>query len=271
MTLKYLQRPTDRVFDACGIAALFNLDQKPVTGTNVQKMIALMRERENGLGGGYAAYGLFPKHADNYCIQLLLEDVPGKKPTLEIVEEYLKTKVNIIKDETVPIDEEIIDQHPMIHRFFVDPPQVKDPDEYMKEVHMDLNTGIEGAFVMSSGKNMAVFKGNAWADQVGSFYKIGDIKAYMWTAHSRFPTNTPGWWGGAHPFNLLGTSVVHNGEITSYGTNVNYLEELGYPCTLRTDTEVLAYLFDYIVRKSNFPPRDSPQDRNHRTCPTVLA
>jgi glutamate synthase domain-containing protein 1 len=106
---------------------------------------------------------------------------------------------------------------------------------------------------MSSGKNMGVFKGNGWSHEIADYYKIADYKAYMWLAHSRFPTNTPGWWGGAHPFNLLGTSVVHNGEITSYGTNMRYLESFGYKCTLFTDTEVIAYLFDLLVRRHKLP------------------
>ena len=48
--------------------------------------------------------------------------------------------------------------------------------------------------------------------------------AYTWTVHGRFPTNTQAWWGGAHPFSLLDTTIVHNGEISSYGTNRWYLE-----------------------------------------------
>jgi len=67
--------------------------------------------------------------------------------------------------------------------------------------------------------------------------------------HARFPTNTPSWWGVAHPFSLLEWSVVHNGEITSYGVNRNYLEMFGYECTLKTDTEVISYLFDLFVRE----------------------
>jgi glutamate synthase domain-containing protein 1 len=75
----------------------------------------------------------------------------------------------------------------------------------------------------------------------------------MWISHSRFPTNTPGWWGGAHPFGLLDWSVVHNGEITSYGTNKRFLEQYGYQCTLLTDTEVITYLFDMLVRRHKIP------------------
>lgn len=60
---------------------------------------------------------------------------------------------------------------------------------------------------------------------------------------------TPGWWGGAHPFGLLDFSVVHNGEISSYDANRRYIEMFGYKCTLQTDTEVITYIIDYLVRK----------------------
>ncbi|MFH1402699.1 MAG: glutamine amidotransferase family protein [Candidatus Altiarchaeota archaeon] len=243
----------DRLFEACGIAALLNMDGKPVPGKQVADMIRLQKERENGLGAGFAAYGIFPKHEDDYCIQVLLEEVPGTEPTRNRVEEYLNEATYVAHDEEVPTQEtDGIVNPPQVWRFFVNTKR-PDPDEHIKEVVMHINANIDGAFCMSSGKNMGVFKGNGWAADIAEFYKIDDMKAYMWSAHSRFPTNTPGWWGGAHPFNLLGTSVVHNGEITSYGTNVNYLEERGYKCMLRTDTEVLAYIFDYIVRCSGYP------------------
>ena len=75
----------------------------------------------------------------------------------------------------------------------------------------------------------------------------------MWVAHGRFPTNTPGWWGGAHPFNVLDWTVVHNGEISSYGTNVRFLEMYGYHCTMQTDTEVIAYAVDLLMRRHGLP------------------
>jgi glutamate synthase domain-containing protein 1 len=96
---------------------------------------------------------------------------------------------------------------------------------------------------------MGVFKATGLPRHVAALFKISEYKAYMWTVHGRFPTNTQGWWGGAHPFNILDWSVVHNGEISSYGTNKRYLEMHGYKCKLQTDTEVVAYLFDLLVRK----------------------
>jgi glutamate synthase domain-containing protein 1 len=118
---------------------------------------------------------------------------------------------------------------------------------------MGVNVEIDGAFVFSSGKNMGAFKAVGFAADVGRFFRLDEYEAYIWTAHERFPTNTQAWWGGAHPFCLLDYSVVHNGEISSYGINRRYLEMYGYSCTLQTDTEVMVYLFDFLVRKQGLP------------------
>ncbi len=114
---------------------------------------------------------------------------------------------------------------------------------------MRVNTAHKGSLNFSSGKNMGVFKASGWPEQVANLYRIQNYEGYLWLAHNRYPTNTAGWWGGAHPFNLLDWSVVHNGEITSYGTNQRYIESYGYECTMFTDTEVVAYLIDLLVRK----------------------
>lgn len=254
--MKFEQRFTKPVLTrdigACGITGLLSLDREVVSGTKIRNMICVMRERENGLGAGFAAYGLFPKYRNQYCIQLILEDLPDLEPTKERVEEFLKEHTEIVKDEKVPVKKNALDEYPLIWRFFVDP-KGENGDDVIKDIMMHVNRSIDGAFCLSGGKDMAVFKGNGWSNEIADFYKIEKIKAYMWSFHSRFPTNTPGWWGGAHPFSILGHAVIHNGEITSYGTNVEYLKELGYSCELLTDTEVVAYLFDFLVRKSGYP------------------
>ena len=101
----------------------------------------------------------------------------------------------------------------------------------------------------SCGKNMGVFKAVGYPEDVGRFYRLEEYEGYCWTAHGRYPTNTPGWWGGAHPFAMLDYSVVHNGEISSYDANRRYIEMFGYVCTLQTDTEVISYILDYLTRR----------------------
>ena len=114
---------------------------------------------------------------------------------------------------------------------------------------MNINTNRKGAYVFSSVQNMGAFKAVGFPEDVGYYYRLEEYKAYSWTAHGRYPTNTPGWWGGAHPFSLLDYSVVHNGEISSYDANRRFIEMFGYQCTLQTDTEVITYIADYLLRK----------------------
>ena len=143
----------------------------------------------------------------------------------------------------------------MIWRYFLTPLPSKlaysqlDEREFVARCVFRINTGIDGAHVFSSGKNMGVFKGVGYPEDVGRFYRLEDYEGYCFTAHGRYPTNTPGWWGGAHPFALLDYSVVHNGEISSYDANRRAMEMHGYACTLQTDTEVIAYIVDYLHRK----------------------
>jgi len=116
---------------------------------------------------------------------------------------------------------------------------------------MFINSKIPDAFVASSGKNMGIFKGVGYPEDIARFFKLEEYSAYIWTAHGRFPTNSAAWWGGAHPFGILDWSVVHNGEISSYDINRRYLENYSYKCSCFTDTEVIAYLIDLLGRRHN--------------------
>ena len=241
-----------RVFDGCGISGFINIDGTKVSGQKVVDMLCILKERENGLGAGYAAYGIYPKYKDYYAFHFLFEDENAKTTVLE----YLKKSGQIIHSEPIPTNTPSnIENPPITWRIFFNPKEgsSQDQDEKVVQSVMHINANIKNAFVMSSGKDMGVFKGNGWSHEIAEYFKISEYDAYMWLAHSRFPTNTPGWWGGAHPFNLLNCSVVHNGEITSYGTNRRFLESFGYECTLFTDTEVIAYLFDLLCRRHKIP------------------
>ena len=43
--------------------------------------------------------------------------------------------------------------------------------------------------------------------------------------------------------------MVHNGEISSYDANRRAIEMYGYECDLLTDTEVITYIIDFLVRR----------------------
>jgi len=243
-----------KVPSGCGITGIMSIKGKLISGEDILVSICNMKERGNGLGSGFACYGIYPEFKDQWCFHVIYETKKAKEDT----EDYLKENFEIVHFEPIPTRKvKSLKFVPLLWRYFLNirkdiqskfPYKISDEDYVIKCV-MDINKGIDDAFVISSGKNMGIFKGVGEPDEIGEFYKIDEYKAYIWTAHNRFPTNTVGWWGGAHPFGILDWSVVHNGEISSYGINRRYLENFGYYCTLFTDTEVMAYLFDFLIRR----------------------
>ncbi|MBQ4369591.1 MAG: glutamine amidotransferase family protein, partial [Oscillospiraceae bacterium] len=210
-----------------------------------------MHERSNGLGGGFAGYGIYPEYREFYALHLFYNDRAARKNC----EVFLKEHFEIVKSEIIPTRKiPAITDEPIIWRYFVAPLKSMlanlqlDEKELVARAVMKINTEMDGAYVFSSGKNMGTFKAVGFPEDVGVFYRLDEYDGYSWTAHGRYPTNTPGWWGGAHPFTLLDFSVVHNGEISSYDANRRFIEMFGYKCTLKTDTEVITYIMDYLVR-----------------------
>ncbi|RUM89462.1 MAG: hypothetical protein DSZ24_01255 [Thermodesulfatator sp.] len=243
----------------CGLSGIIHRKGELISGEVIIKSICSQEERGNGLGAGFAAYGIYPDFADHYALHVMA----NHRKALEEVEELLAHRTYLAHEEPLPTRRTPgIEDPPLFKRYFVKPKYEgevrdscapEDEDDYMVSLVMEINTGIEGAYVISSGKNMGAFKGVGFPGQIAEFFRIEEYRACIWTAHTRFPTNTPGWWGGAHPFTILDWSIVHNGEISSYGTNRRYLEMFGYHCTLLTDTEVVAYLLDLLIRRHRLP------------------
>lgn len=241
-----------RIPSGCAIAGIINRVGARIDGHAIISGIANMHQRSNGLGGGFAAYGIYPEYHDQYALHLYYDDDAAR----EVCEHFLNQNFAIVLQGPVPVREHPrIADPPIIWRYFARPREEKylraglEEEEFVARAVMFINDSMAGAYVASSGKNMAAFKGVGYPEDIGEFFRLDDYKGYLWTAHGRFPTNTPGWWGGAHPFTLLNWSVVHNGEISSYHTNRRFLEMYGYKCCLQTDTEVITYAFDYLMRR----------------------
>ncbi len=241
-----------RIPSGCAISAVISRDGNKMTGESIAESMIPMHDRSNGLGGGFAGYGIYPEYKDFYAFHIFYNDNADRVKC----ENFLKNGFEIVKAENIPIRKipEITDV-PIIWRYFVAPLSSVlsrlqlDEKEYVARMVTKINTKIDGAYVFSSGKNMGVFKAVGFPEDVGRFYRLEEYEGYSWTAHGRYPTNTPGWWGGAHPFALLDYSIVHNGEISSYDANRRYIEMFGYKCTLQTDTEVITYIADYLLRR----------------------
>ena len=240
-----------RIPSGCAIAAVISREGKRMTGESITESMKPMHDRSNGLGGGFAGYGIYPAYKDLYAMHFFFDC----RDTRKKCEAFLKESFEVAHGEKIPTRKipEITDE-PVIWRYFVIPHKSVladlqlDEKEFVARTVMKINTEIDGAYVFSSGKNMGTFKAVGFPEDVGRFYRLDEYEGYSWIAHGRYPTNTPGWWGGAHPFTLLDFSIVHNGEISSYDANRRYIEMFGYKCNLQTDTEVITYILDYLIR-----------------------
>ena len=249
-----------RIPSGCAIAAVISREGKTMSGEMITEAMKPMHERSNGLGGGFAGYGIYPDYKDFYALHIFFDDRTTRKDCEALLKEYFE----VVHSERIPTRKipEITDE-PMIWRYFVSPLRSMllelqlDEKELVARMVMKINTELTGAYVFSSGKNMGTFKAVGFPEDVGRFYMLEDYEGYSWTAHGRYPTNTPGWWGGAHPFTLLDFSVVHNGEISSYDANRRFIEMFGYKCTLKTDTEVITYIMDYLVRRQGLTLKEA--------------
>jgi glutamate synthase domain-containing protein 1 len=249
-----MNRYQEKDISGCALAGIMDQSGKRFSGKAIIDSIAVMHERFNGLGGGFAAYGIYPEFSDYYAFHLIYDSGKAK----DITEEYIKENFLVEKSEPIPTRKiKEIKCSSCLWRYFLKPKSEKmnfiTEEDFIVDRVMNINSQVESAFVASSGKNMGIFKGVGYPEDIGVFFRLEEYEGYLWTGHGRFPTNSVAWWGGAHPFGILDWSLVHNGEISSYGINKRFLANYGYVCSFFTDTEVIIYFFDLLIRKHKLP------------------
>jgi len=253
---RYREESPFKIHGGCGLMGICDESGALMSGEDAILGMAIQRERGNGLGAGFAGYGIYPEFAELFAFHMMYHDDAAKTAAEELIAEHF----TVHHAEPMPTRKvKGITDAPLLWRYFIEPKaqclsdSEVSAEDFVVTFVMKVNATLDGAFVASSGKNMGVFKGVGFPEEIGHYYLLDQYEGHTWTGHNRFPTNTPGWWGGAHPFALLDWTIVHNGEISSYGINARYLEQFGYVCSLGTDTEVVAYLFDLMLRRHKLP------------------
>ena len=105
--------------------------------------------------------------------------------------------------------------------------------------------------VISYGRALSVYKEVGYPLEVAELCGLdADVqRADLWIAHTRQPTNSPGafpiW---SHPFASGECAIVHNGDISSFGANMEQLNSWGLRSHVGTDSEVIARLLDHLIR-----------------------
>ena len=107
-----------RIPSGCAIAAVISREGKRMTGDIITQAMKPMHDRSNGLGGGFAAYGIYPEYRDFYALHVFYDE----RTTRKACEQFLKERFEIVKSEILPTRKipQITDE-PIIWRYFVTP------------------------------------------------------------------------------------------------------------------------------------------------------
>ena len=88
-----------RIPSGCAMSAVISRDGQRMSGEKIIESMKPMHDRSNGLGGGFAAYGIYPEYKDFFALHMFLEDRAARKSceaflreTMEIV--HFVTELN---------------------------------------------------------------------------------------------------------------------------------------------------------------------------------
>ena len=181
-----------RIPAGCAISGFISRDGNRMNGGDIVKSISYMHDRSNGLGGGFAGYGIYPEYKDYYAFHVFYNSNEAREQT----ERFLDRHFDVINLSRIPTKKTpAITNEPLIWRYFVNPLPTKiassqlDEKEFVAKCVIRINNDIDGAYVFSSGKNMGVFKAVGFPEDVGEFYRLDEYEGYAWTCHGRYPTN----------------------------------------------------------------------------------
>jgi hypothetical protein len=102
----------------CGLTGFAHRKKERVSGAEIVKSLCLMNDRGNGLGAGYAAYGIYPDFPEHYALHIMYDD-----PSVRLAaEDYLRDNFRVEKTEEIPTAPvRGITITPLLVRYFVHP------------------------------------------------------------------------------------------------------------------------------------------------------
>lgn len=107
-----------RIPSGCAVSAVISREGRRMSGQAVVDSMKPMHDRSNGLGGGFAGYGIYPEYRDYFAFHLFFQD----HSTRRACEAFLKERFDIVLAEEIPVEKmpQITDE-PLIWRYFASP------------------------------------------------------------------------------------------------------------------------------------------------------
>jgi len=237
--------------DGCGIFGIIRKDGAPkVSNLDTLTGIACIKYRGSDLGAGFALFDpSLTAGGQTHKIKAFVRN----QDIADNLQDELAASVNSPRDVQLMMPELVSGRE----RFGIWEANLSTSDNPTLEKTIDsingqlLSDGKIDGRIFSYGRYLDVFKEVGYPLEVAKEYHLdADTKrADAWIAHTRQPTNSPGrypiW---SHPFASMDTAIAHNGDISSFGANLEQLNSWGLRSHVGTDSEVIARLLDHLIR-----------------------
>ena len=87
-----------RIPSGCAISAAISRSGQRITGEKIIDSMRPMHDRSNGLGGGFAGYGIYPEYKDLYALHIFY-DSDAYRSQCEL---FIKESFEVVKAEPIP-------------------------------------------------------------------------------------------------------------------------------------------------------------------------
>ncbi|MGH2628280.1 MAG: glutamate synthase [Anaerolineales bacterium] len=246
------------VKDGCGVfGVLRKAGARPLGSALAIQGIECVQFRGSDLGAGFAAFHLAAAADGLHRVKVFVSGEQSIREVREYFAAYAARGLRIQSEELPRVG---------AHRGLLEwTAYVTAPSAVLAEAVHDANARLADASevrgrVYSYGRCVDVYKGVGYPRDVARAHALvdGGLSADLWLSHTRQPTNSPGtlpiW---SHPFAAGECAIVHNGDISSFGANLQYLVSRGYRSHVGTDSEVIAYLLDCLTRVEGLSVREA--------------
>ncbi len=242
--------------DGCGVFGVIRKPNAPkISNLSAVTAISCIKYRGSDLGAGYASFEVSQQNM--YKVMAFVKDAMISNQVLEQLSSLLGKPVS----SEVNIPEGSRSQSGVLVAQFRYSGHELELERKVDDINSKLlrDRTIDGR-IFSYGRYLSVYKEVGYPMDVAKMFGIDhEVKrADMWIAHTRQPTNSPGsspiW---SHPFASLDCAIVHNGDISSFGANMEFLNSYGYKSHVGTDSEVISKLLFHLIRIEGLSVRDA--------------
>ncbi len=217
-----------------------------IKGSLVVDAIDVVRFRGSRYGAGYAVFNIEQRDELSLKVGLFLVKDGREESNLRLVIDSLKSSgASVSEVSKIAETDKVVDYRVTLSGV----EDVAKLERLISDVNAVLWSRDRSGRIYFWGRAIEVFKGVGYPRDIADLYNVYEHSGDLWVAHTRQPTNSPGYYPyWSHPFAARDIAIVHNGDISSFGSNMNFLHYYSnVKSFVGTDSECVAFIVNHLL------------------------